>query len=232
MRIRILLISVLAFCSTNQVVQAGMPTPTLDLTEPATMRFQSISFFLLVLLISAFVFKKLWNVLARDFPKMPVLSYKGALAGAVLWGLLFLFVLTMISGARELLTPGAWKKTGHTYELVDSDIEEPKPPASLLDERRAKMSDLRTALFMHVASHQGNLPEKQEAASFAEEFWLQPGSLNVKYGYVDGQKTSDPSKPLAFEQAVYEDGQQLVLFVDGSIKALPLDKAKELLGGK
>jgi hypothetical protein len=31
---------------------------------------------------------------------------------------LFLLVLTMISGARELMTPGAWEKKGFTYQLV------------------------------------------------------------------------------------------------------------------
>jgi hypothetical protein len=37
-----------------------------------------------------------------------------------LWGLLFLLILTMISGARELMTPGAWEKHGSTYELKDA----------------------------------------------------------------------------------------------------------------
>lgn len=232
MQVRSFLISSFILCSTNQVTHAGMPSASLDLTETATLRLESISFFLVVLLGSALIFKLLWNVLARDFPKMPVLSYKAALAGTVLWGIMFLFVLTMISGARELLTPGAWKKTGRTYQLVDSESKEVETPDSSLDERRAKLSDLRSALFMHVASHQGTLPENPEAATFAEEFWIQPGHMNAKYGYIDGQKPSDTSKPLAFEQAIYEDGQQLVLFVDGSIKALPLDKAKELLDGK
>lgn len=36
----------------------------------------------------------------------------------VLWGLLFIVVLAMISGARELMTPGAWEKQGATYRLA------------------------------------------------------------------------------------------------------------------
>ena len=39
--------------------------------------------------------------------------------GCVVWGSLFVLVLTMISGARELMTPGAWKKDGITYVLED-----------------------------------------------------------------------------------------------------------------
>ncbi len=36
----------------------------------------------------------------------------------IIWGLLFVLVLTMISGARELMTPGAWEKEGFTYVLA------------------------------------------------------------------------------------------------------------------
>ena len=42
-----------------------------------------------------------------------------ALGVVFLWGLLFVLVLTMISGARELMTPGAWEKKGLTYRLTD-----------------------------------------------------------------------------------------------------------------
>ncbi|WP_298863168.1 hypothetical protein [uncultured Gimesia sp.] len=232
MPIRFVITSVIVFCSTSQMAQAGMPSSSLDLTEIASLRIQSISFFLLVLLLSAWVFKKLWNMLARDFPKMPVLSYKGALAGTILWGLMFLFVLTMISGARELLTPGAWEKQGRTYKLADSEPVVLETPEALLEERQEKLSELRTALFMHVATHQGKFPDKADDAVFADEFWLQPGDLRVKYGYVTGEKKPEPAEPLAFEQAVYGDDQQLVLFTDGAIKVLPLKEAQEVLNGK
>lgn len=230
MPFRIISISVFVVCSTSQIVQAGMPS--VSLTEIASLRLQSISFFLWVLLVSAWVFKKLWNLLARDFPKMPILSYKGALAGTVLWGLMFLFVLTMISGARELLTPGAWEKSGRTYQLVDSEPEESQIPEVMLKARQEKLRELRSALFMHVATHQGKFPMKTDDAVFADEFWLQPGGLQVKYGYITGEKKTDPAQPLAFEQAVYDDGQQLVLFTDGAIKALSLEEAQEVLNGK
>lgn len=230
MAIRIVFLSVFVFA--NQIAQAGMPSVSLDLTEIATLRLQSISFFLLVLLLSAWVFKKLWNMLARDFPKMPILSYKGALAGTILWGLMFLFVLTMISGARELLTPGAWEKKGRTYQLAAPEPVEAENVEDLLEERQEKLSELRTALFMHVATHQGTFPKKADDAVFADEFWLQPGDLQVKYGYVNGTKKVEPAEPLAFEQAIYGDDQQMVLFTDGAIKVLPLKEAQEVLNGK
>jgi hypothetical protein len=64
--------------------------------------------------------KGLWNYLAKDFQKLPRMSYGKALAAVTLWGLLFLLVLSMISGARELMTPGAWEKQGLTYKLKDA----------------------------------------------------------------------------------------------------------------
>ncbi len=232
MTVRIGLIFGFVFCAMFQVAEAGMPS--VSLAEIASLRLQSISFFLLVLLVSAWIFKRLWNVLARDFSKLPVLSYKAALAGTVLWGLMFLFVLTMISGARELLTPGAWEKNGRTYQLADSksEIKQATTSDALLEVRRKQLGELRSALFMHVATHQGKFPEKADDATFAEEFWFQPGDLQVKYGYVTGDKKTEPAEPLAFEQAVYGDDQQLVLFTDGAIKVLPLKAAQETLNGK
>jgi len=98
---------------------AGMPMP--HLTERAVLQLSTISFFLAALLVSAGVICGLWNWLRRDFPRLPQLSYLRAVGMTVLWGLLFLVVLTMIAGARELLTPGAWERHGFLYELSNVD---------------------------------------------------------------------------------------------------------------
>jgi len=87
------------------------------LTEAGRMRYETISFFLLVLLLSALVVGWLWNGLAKDFPKMPRLSFGRALGVVVAWGLLFLVVLTMIAATREAMTPGVWQKQGLLYSL-------------------------------------------------------------------------------------------------------------------
>ena len=96
---------------------AGMPS--FNLTDIAKARLDTISFFIALLLVLALVVKGLWNYLGRDFTKLPRMSYPKALTAVTLWGLLFLLVLTMISGARELMTPGAWEKQGATYRLKD-----------------------------------------------------------------------------------------------------------------
>ncbi len=93
--------------------------PSFSLTDVARLRLEAISFFLMVMLLAAWGVQRIWNALAKDFPRLPRMSYGRAVAGIVLWGFVFVLVLTMISGARELMTPGAWEKQGATYKLKD-----------------------------------------------------------------------------------------------------------------
>jgi hypothetical protein len=111
--------------------QAGMPSPlpievprVFQLSTPALERFQTISFFLFIFAVCAATVMFLWNYLQRDFPLLPRLTFGRAAAGVFLWGLLFVIVLTMISGARELMTPRAWEQRGYTYQIA----EPPSPP--------------------------------------------------------------------------------------------------------
>lgn len=109
----------------NGFFLAGMPSPLPDdfralpiFSGSIRQRLESISFFLFAFLCMTVFVQFLWNSLANDFPKLlPRMRFSRALAFVLLLGTLFVIVLTMISGARELLTPGAWKKTGWTYSL-------------------------------------------------------------------------------------------------------------------
>ena len=73
---------------------AGMPT--ILLTDMARMRIQTISFFLIGLLLSSGLIQWVWNSLGKDFAILPRLTYGKALGVVTLWGLLFVLVLTMI----------------------------------------------------------------------------------------------------------------------------------------
>jgi hypothetical protein len=96
-----------------------MPMPPV-LTDIAKTRVEVISFFLMLLLCAAGGIRLVWNHLRQSFPRLPHLSYGKALSLILLWGLLFLIVLEMIAGARELMTPGAWDHDGATYKLAGS----------------------------------------------------------------------------------------------------------------
>ena len=115
-RFILLATSLLSLASASRA-HAGMPTMTL--TDVAAARADTISFFLVLLLFLALLVKLLWNYLGKDFSRLPKMTYGRALVAVTLWGLLFLLVLTMISGARELMTPGAWEKHGATYKLKE-----------------------------------------------------------------------------------------------------------------
>lgn len=113
------------------VVEAGMPAVGPMLTRFAQTRLQGMSFFAVCVLVAAVCVRQAWNTLALDLVSLPRISLKTALAATLLWGLLSIVVLTMISGARELMTPGAWVSQGMTYRLAEPRLEArpgPTPP--------------------------------------------------------------------------------------------------------
>ena len=91
------------------------------LNDTVQHRLQAISFFAFIFAAATIVFWALWNNLSRGFPVLPRLSLTRAACLTLLLGAMFVVVLTMISGARELLTPGAWRKDGLTYSVPPLD---------------------------------------------------------------------------------------------------------------
>ena len=168
MRLHHCLLTVVVWLGCSRPAFAGMPV--LLLSDLARMRLQVISFFLLVLLLSAKVVQRIWNALRNDFPKLPLLTYGKSLGLVTLWGLLFLLVLTMISGARELMTPGAWKKQGITYALAN-DLENLDSPSARPAEREEYPDDRRESIGLDAtawsdsASHCGRTPRLTTDAS-------------------------------------------------------------------
>jgi hypothetical protein len=220
---------------------AGMPSITMadvarvsrtGLTDLARQRVEVVSFFLILLLACTGVIQWVWNGLRRDFPVLPRLSYPRALGVIVLWGLLFVLVLTMISGARELLTPGAWEKKGLTYQL--------SPPPAAEAEITARVEVLRQLaerLATYARAHRGEFPTiAQVHQEVAEPFWQIPSPTGGRYLYVGGSmgdKASDEEgfvqpMPLAYESdSVGPD--RLVLLTDGVIQWMPATELERVL---
>lgn len=206
---------------------AGMPTPTL--TEVARLRVEAISFFLLVFFLTPFAVRWLWNGLAKDFPWMPKLGYASALGIVTLWGLVFVVVLTMISGARELMTPGAWKPQGWTYKLDAGN--EPSPPPNPGEEklREQKLALLRAALWQYAEGHDKAFPPDRETTGVTPAVWETPDVSGLRYVYHAGLKPDQvPDRPLAYEPGTAGD-ERYVLFTSGAIKKLPLAELRKLL---
>lgn len=204
---------------------AGMPSVTIELTDLAKLRVQSISFFVLVFLVSAGLICLVWNFLRRDFSFLPRLSFLRALGVTTLWGLLFVLVLTMISGARELLTPGAWKKQGWTYTL-DNPGPEAQPPITE-EIRRKHLEELRFALWDHARKN-GGFPQSPDETTIPTERWLVPGPSGMRYLYA--QPPFEGASVLAWEPEVF-GLQRLVLFSDGAIGSMDSASLARILPG-
>jgi hypothetical protein len=210
---------------------AGMPVVTLS--DLARMRFQVMSFFLLVLLLATWVIQRVWNGLRRDFPRLPKLSYKRALGVVTLWGLLFVLILTMISGARELMTPGAWKKQGFTYALADGSGEKAPGRDEALDSqsndaRRNAIERLSRALWLFAQNHDGSFPPRQDVPEVSEALWRIPDSPSIRYIYIPGHARDTGPHLLAYEPGILGPGRW-ALFTDGAIRKLTLSQIQQTI---
>ena len=205
--------------------RAGMPAtlPThietyLRLNQSTTERLQALSFFAVAFLGAAALVWALWNYLATGTPALPRLTFGRALAGVTLWGLAFVVVLTMISGARELMTPGAWVKQGFTYKLrQDADAAQHSEEAA----RRERLAAIRTELWKYAATHDGAFPSADEFAALGPALTQLPGPPDLDYLYEPDLSAKGDVKNLVVEPEL-KSGERLVLRTSGEIVLEPL----------
>jgi hypothetical protein len=212
-------LAIVTWMGDPHVARAGMPA--IALSDIARMRVQTISFFLAVFLASAGLVQAIWNVVGRDFPRWPRLGYGKAVGLVSLWGLLFLLVLTMISGARELMTPGAWRKEGLTYILRD---DRPGPAVASVEsgddaERRRRLDQLRILLWNYARHHDGSFPGQTDVPEIPAELWTLPDPSGIRYLYNGGQEADKGDSPLVYEPGIY-GRQRLVLLTSGAIRGM------------
>lgn len=214
------------FCGADAICRAGMPALlptnwTVDhdrsagyprANTAAEARWQALSFFTACVLLAAWGVKGLWNFVRRDFAWMPRLGYGRALGLVALWGLVFVVVLTMISGARELMTPGAWRKQGWTYTLADAR------PVEISASRDQALERLRFALWNYAATHAGQFPDERDAAIGAD-LWLVPGASGLRYVYCPGKSVEQAGRLLAFEPEIDRTNRR-VLLTNGMIGSM------------
>lgn len=189
-------------------VSAGMTVVTL--TDVARARIDALSFFLLTYLVISWVVKVIWNQLAKSFSSLPQLKYLQALGLVFTTGLMFYVVLTMISGARELLTPGAWEKQGVGYRIRENE------PASLSkEERRSSLRKLQEAIWNYAKAHDGNAPGGPLVEGIDPELWsFQGGGL---YCLMPRIRPGGGRDVMVYEPSS-AGGRRFVLLADGSIE--------------
>ncbi len=194
--------------------------PSITFTDVARLRTETLSFFLLLFFVSAWIIERLWNGLRRDFARLPRLSYGRALAVVGLWGFLFVLVLTMISGVRELMTPGAWVKDGITYKLNTAGPEGRAAAAVWTDitaERPHRIEALRAALWAYAQTHEGALPANDRDPAIPASTWETADPSRIRYHYIPGHRAGvGGAVPLAYEPPVF-GGARWVLWCDGCV---------------
>jgi hypothetical protein len=205
--------------------------PTVTLTDITRDRLSAVSFFLLLLLVCARGVQAIWNGLRADFPRWPRLSFGKAVGLMTLWGLLFVLVLTMISGARELLTPGAWTKVGFTYRLAEPPSPTPPAPEVGPSERRERLERLRAALWTYAHLRDGRFPPDRSAPEIDADLWLLPGPTGLTYLYVPGSSLGEAGRVVAYEPGLYGD-ERLTLFADGEVRPVTLSELRGVLEKK
>ena len=196
------------FIASASTARAGMTV--YDLNDVARLRLEDISFFVLLLLACAVGIKFLWNYVQRDLPKVPRLTFGKALCLTGLLSLGMLLVLSMISGARELLTPGAWRKQGHEYRLNDP-ASEPM--------RKTSIEALRAALMSYAQDHNGKFPAHDYVPEIPEKIWQSPDRAGTRYIYFGARSGSSATNLVACEPVNFGD-QRFSLFANGEIKRL------------
>lgn len=192
------------------------------LRDVVRLRLEEISFFIVLLIVCSFAFQLLWNFAFKGFRAIPRLKFRQALCLALLFGLMMLLILTMISGIREVLTPGAWRKQGTSYRLNDPSQE----PA-----RRRSLEQLRSALFDYSRMHEGEFPPHDFVPEVSEKLWESPDQLGSHYIYSGGLATNEVGSLLAVEPPNFGD-RRFVLLTSGDIKMLSDAEIRNLLPRK
>ncbi len=198
--------------------RAGMTV--YDLTDVARLRLEDISFFAFLLLLASLGIRLLWNFLAKDFPRLPRLSFLKALSLTALLSLLMLLILVMISGARELLTPGAWYRQGSHYRPNE---------VGNLELRQQSMQGLRASLMQYAQTHNGRFPPHDYVSEIPGKIWEAPDSAGTRYVYFGGQDATQSNAVLACEPQNFGE-ERIVLFVSGKVATLKTEEIHRLLG--
>jgi hypothetical protein len=191
-----------------------------DLTDVAKLRLEDISFFGFLLLGAALGIRFLWNYLARDFARLPRLSFRKSLSLTVLLSLLMLLILVMISGAREILTPGAWYRQASHYRPNDIGNAE---------ERQQSIGVLQTTLLQYAHSHDGHFPPHDYVGDIPAGVWEAPDSSGTRYIYLGGLTLGQTNALLVCEPQNFGD-ERLVIFADGNIQKLKTAEIHRLMG--
>jgi hypothetical protein len=213
----LLLIAGFAFTASSY---AGMTV--YSLRDIYRLRFQEISFFVFLFLMCAVLLKFLLNYAIKGIDFLPRINFRRSLCLSVMFGLGMLLILAMISGIREVLTPGAWRHQGTSYRLNDPSRE----PV-----RRRSLEHLRVALMEYAEAHDGKFPPHDFVKEIPEKLWESPDQAGTHYLYSGGLSTNALRSILALEPPEFGE-TRLALLVTGEIQMLAPAEIEAMLKKK
>lgn len=202
----------------SPLANAGMPTPPMyTLTELARLRLTDISFFLMLFSVGALIIRLIWNSLHTDFPLLPKMTMKIAMLANLMFAFAIATILTMISGARELMTPQAWTKQG-IINRTKLDMQ-----------RQQNMEYLRRALFDYAKTNNGKFPTTVFDPQIPEKLWLVEDKK--RYEYVTGLTTQSDTAIVAYEPEAMPK-PRYVLHANGVIEKLHTLQLNQILDAR
>ena len=236
MRARLLL-SVVGVASALHAREALAGMPHARAHRWSQVRVETLSFFIVVLLVCVAVIRWLWNGLAKDFPAHAAIELRPDIGDGRAFGALPGSRADDDCLGRELLTPGAWQKQGLLYNAARAAVaaragqagrSETVGPAVNVWKICKKRSGVmpngtragfpRATLCLRSSRRCGNCPALTKCFIFTCRAWLSEGTVL----FSSNENRDSPHlfvhrpRVLAFEPDVF-GGDRLVLRTDGTI---------------
>ena len=225
-KLLILIFGCFAWLASTGEVQAGMPQITYS--DFGKMRLQTFSFFVIAFLILGYFFQLCWNSIRQQFTNLPKFSYRQSLGMTFLWGLVFVVILTMISGARELMTPGAWEKNGMTYRLAEGkEVDEGVSAGDAHKQKYDSLIPLKAKLFQHASKSNGVFPSEAEFIQWPYEARKIAGKVERNWVYLPGNSMGSTERILVYSPLQNPEELSTALFTDGSIRTLTSEELQK-----
>lgn len=207
------------------VLSSVIGSSFVTLSDFAIDRLQLISVFLLGMTVSTLVVRSIWNSFRQDFSTLPEFDFRKAFTLVSLWGLLFVVVLTMISGAWELMSPGAWITKGNTYVLKEDSQTSAlnSYDAATLNRRQQHLELVYSVLAEEFLQHE-SLPTELDEDVLPGRLREVPDTFGLDYVYVSSLFASTQTQAILAEPEFFTDGR-LVLWQDGTIELIPPEQS-------
>jgi len=192
------------------------------------VRFGTISFFLMVFVVSTLLAWRTWGSLHRRVPLAPRPSLTACLGVEVVMSMLLAGLLLMIAPARPLMEPGAWEAWEERTAYDLRPVSEPAREVDPLEERREALERLRYELWEYALCNGGQFPVALSTLRDREVDCTFPGSPGMEFCYVPGLDRGDHDSILAFEPDVLGE-PRLVLGVSGRITAMSSSEIRQAI---